>query len=164
MVGGNSIGDIYNPITAGSHNLVGVAAQLAPLGNYGGFTQTMPPLSGSPAIAVGTPTTLSSDQRDYPRTAGLAVDIGAVQGIYVAAGPGKLTGPTDASGSFQFSFTNLTDASFPVFATTNLSQPPGAWTQVGFTTETPAGSGHFQFTDPQAPGYFARRFYHVSSP
>jgi hypothetical protein len=54
---------------------------LAPLGNYGGPTQTMPPLPGSPAIdqaSVLSPA-LTMDQRGAPRPRGLRPDIGAVE-------------------------------------------------------------------------------------
>ena len=64
----------------GSSNLIGVAVLLAPLGTYGGPTQTHPPLPGSPAINAGDalycPTT---DQRGIPRPQGTACDIGAVE-------------------------------------------------------------------------------------
>jgi hypothetical protein len=57
--------------------------RLAPLGNYGGPTQTRPPLAGSPAIGAGSltvlPNGLTADQRGLPRTVGGALDIGAVQ-------------------------------------------------------------------------------------
>jgi hypothetical protein len=67
------------------------------------------------------------------------------------------------NGTFQFSFTNLTGASFQVFAATNAAQPTANWTMIGFATETPAGSGQFQFTDSQATNY-PQRFYRVKSP
>jgi hypothetical protein len=125
----------------------------------------MPPLPGSPLIDAGGVTTLATDQRGYPRTAGLAPDIGAVEGIYNAAGPGKLTRPTRlGDGSIQFGFTNFTGANLPVLAATNLTQPFSTWTHIGFATETPAGSGLYQFTDPQAAGIFPQRFYRVRSP
>ena len=54
--------------------------QLAPLGNYGGPTQTMPPLSGSPAInACVNSTNFTTDQRGVPRALGGISDIGSVQ-------------------------------------------------------------------------------------
>jgi hypothetical protein len=73
--GGDFIGGTY----AGSNNLVGSNPLLAPLGNYGGPTQTMPLLPGSPAIGggksgTGVPT---ADQRYEPRSG--RVDIGAFQ-------------------------------------------------------------------------------------
>jgi autotransporter-associated beta strand protein len=61
---------------------------LSPLGNYGGPTQTMHPLVGSPAIDAGAPTALGTDQRGFARDvdgttpggAGSSVlDIGAVE-------------------------------------------------------------------------------------
>ena len=56
------------------------APLLAPLGNYGGPTHTMPPLSGSPAIdAGGTSSSEKTDQRGFPRLVNEALDIGAVE-------------------------------------------------------------------------------------
>ena len=62
--------------------LLGVNAMLAPLGDWGGPTPTMPPLPGSPAIDGGTDSVtnfLSTNQRGVPRKSGLHVDIGAVE-------------------------------------------------------------------------------------
>ena len=52
------------------------APDLAPLGNYGGPTQTMPPLPGSPAIGAGSvaANTFSTDQRGYARTQNGLID------------------------------------------------------------------------------------------
>lgn len=59
-------------------NLITPILSLAPLGNYGGPTQTMPPLTGSPAIdPLPGFSTLSTDQRGYPRVG--PRDIGAVE-------------------------------------------------------------------------------------
>ena len=64
---------------------------------------------------------LTADQGGYPCQAGAHVDIGAVERIYLAAGPGTLTNVTRlANASIQFGFTNFTDANFPVLATTKL--------------------------------------------
>jgi hypothetical protein len=60
---------------------------LAPLGNYGGPTQTMALLPGSPAIDAGSKdlavdpagNTLTTDQRGFDRIVGIAVDIGAFE-------------------------------------------------------------------------------------
>jgi len=69
---------------------------LAPLGNYGGTTQTMLPLPGSPAICAGSaallPMGLTTDQRGFPRTTSysingtptVCVDAGAVQTNYTS--------------------------------------------------------------------------------
>ena len=64
-------------------NIVGVANPgLAPLGLYGGPTQTMPLLPGSPAIGAGTSSGITTDQRGFPLDS--PIDIGAFQ---VQAGP-----------------------------------------------------------------------------
>ncbi len=70
---------------------------LAPLGDYGGATQTLPPLPGSPARdpangpAVAPFFPLNVDQRGQPRIAGDSVDIGAVE-----------AGAADAPGTLAF--------------------------------------------------------------
>jgi hypothetical protein len=152
-------------VTQTGVNLIDVNPVLAPLDNYGGPTPTMPPLPGSPAIDGCTNgTSFATDQRGFPRIIGLAPDIGAVEGIYNAAGPGRLFGATRlGNGSFMFSFTNYTDTSSTVLASTNVALPLNLWSNLGAALESPAGSGQFQFTDPQATNN-AQRFYRVSSP
>jgi hypothetical protein len=78
IVAGNLAGgDVGGPIS-GNNNLIGGNPLLAPLGNYGGPTQTMPLLPGSPAIGTGTSTGApTTDQRGFNR--GSTVDIGAFQ-------------------------------------------------------------------------------------
>ena len=83
--GGNCAGAITSSIytlssdttcaLAGSGDLNNVNPKLGTLGNYGGPTQTIPLLSGSPAIDAGDPGgctdsqghLLTTDQRGYPR-------------------------------------------------------------------------------------------------
>ncbi len=75
-----------------NHNQVGSGSNpinplLAPLGNHGGPTETMPLLPGSPAIDAGSNALavdangkpLTTDQRGLPRTVNGTVDIGAVE-------------------------------------------------------------------------------------
>jgi hypothetical protein len=71
-------------IVGGTDNLLGTPSQpidplLAPLGEYGGPTLTMPLLPGSPAKGAGTTTegAPNTDQRGFPRAGG--IDIGAFQ-------------------------------------------------------------------------------------
>jgi hypothetical protein len=66
-------------------------------------------------------------------------------------------------GNFQFNFTNLTGASFTVFASTNVALPWSISSNVGPAVELPPGSGQFQFSDPTATNH-AKRFCRVSSP
>ncbi len=85
IVAGNSGGDFWGRVPySGSHDLVGGDPLLAPLGNYGGPTQTMALLPGSPAIGAGiaadypgTSTPITTDQRGEPLAA--LPDIGAFQ-------------------------------------------------------------------------------------
>ena len=60
-------------------NLTAGDSMLAPLGNYGGTTLSMPPLPGSPAIDEAGATSLQTDQRGALRSINGAVDIGAVE-------------------------------------------------------------------------------------
>ena len=53
IVAGNSPSDVSG-INPSGNNLISVDPLLAPLGNYGGPTQTMALLPGSPAIGAGT--------------------------------------------------------------------------------------------------------------
>ncbi len=165
----NSIVSSNTPIDfAGSFsetpNLVGGNALLAPLGNYGGPTQTMPPLPGSPAVDAAATSDFTTDQRGFPRVLGPAPDLGAVEGIFNPAGPGLLTAvPQLENGAFQFGFTNYEGMTQTILTTTNLALPSGQWTILGTAVETPAGSGNFQFADLQATNN-PQRFYRVRSP
>ena len=75
--------DLYSSGSyTGANNLTNGDPLLAPLGNYGGPTQTMPPLPGSPAIDAGDDSVtnfLATDQRGFPRKSGAHVDIGSVE-------------------------------------------------------------------------------------
>jgi len=149
------------PIAAKGVNLTNGNPLLAPLGHYGGFTQTTPPLPGSPAIDAGdTNSAYSIDQRGQPRIVNGIVDAGAVEGVFNPAFP--LTGVTQLGDrSFQFGFTNLSGPSYTVRASTNVASSINTWSDLGAQVESPAGT--FQFTDPQAPNY-PQRFYRVSTP
>jgi hypothetical protein len=79
------------PTSGQNGNLVGAGVQLTPLGNYGGPTQTAPPLPGSTAICAGVvadiPSGVTTDQRGFSRTATYGsnppcVDSGSVQTSY----------------------------------------------------------------------------------
>ncbi|MFO0957351.1 MAG: choice-of-anchor Q domain-containing protein [Isosphaeraceae bacterium] len=69
IAGQKSGGDITSGAFTGSGNVIGVDPALAPLGWYGGPTQTAPPLPGSPALGAGTaPGSPTTDQRGLPRS------------------------------------------------------------------------------------------------
>jgi len=151
---------------SGFNNIVSGDPLLAPLGDYGGPTLTMPPLFGSPALDAGADTVTNSfltDQRGYPRVSGAHVDIGAVEAQVCLGNPPELTGPAmTGSGPFQFAFANNTPGvTFTVFTTTNLALPFSNWTEQGVPIEI--APGQFQFTDAQATNS-PQRFYRVTSP
>ncbi len=85
----------FTPAAGSGNNLpYGIDLRLAPLGYYGGPTLTHAPRPGSLLLDRGSnPANLATDQRGpgFPRTVGLATDIGAVEGI---------TPPPTASGTF----------------------------------------------------------------
>ena len=145
----NLIGDgsgITNLSELDSSNLIGTAADpinplLGPLADYGGPTQTMALLPGSPAIDAGSnalaidPTTgqpLAYDQRGLPRIVNNVVDIGAFESsgftVTVTSGSGQSTGP-------------LTAFSAPLVATVTANNPsePVAGGLVTFTAP-PSGA------------------------
>jgi hypothetical protein len=92
---GNNGGNVVGFYNAPSPTKASPDVALAPLGNYGGTTQTMIPLLGSPAICAGTTAnataaSLTTDQRGFARTTTYTiggtptpcVDAGAVQTGY----------------------------------------------------------------------------------
>ena len=103
--GNNLIGETDGSSGWVSSDLTGTIAMpldplLAPLGNYGGPTQTMALLPGSPAIDAGSnaliPAGVTTDQRGCPRIINSVVDIGAFESsgftITVTSGSGQSTG------------------------------------------------------------------------
>ena len=105
-------------------NTIPIDARLAPLGNYGGTTQTHALLSDSPAIDAGSdcvidltcpsnnpPAALTTDQRGavFPRKVGNAVDIGAFEANSVSTPTGQniSVAPTN---NLNLNFGNVTTA------------------------------------------------------
>lgn len=145
----------------GQHNVSSGNPQLAPLGNYGGPTLTMPPLAGSPAINGCTGgTAFTTDQRGQPRILGGFADIGAVEGVFNPRFP-LVNMTLIGGGNVQFAFTNLSGPSYRVLASTDVATPLNMWSDLGAPLEAPAGV--FTFIDPQATNYL-QRFYHVATP
>ena len=95
LVGNNLIGDNSNSGQLASGGLIGTAdtpidPKLAPLGFYGGPTQTMPPLPGSPAIGAASLLALraSTDQTGNRRSeTRLPADLGAVEAFPLSTAP-----------------------------------------------------------------------------
>ena len=75
LIGNSSGGSGYV-----ASDLLNINPLLAPLGDYGGPTQTMPLLPGSPAINAGDGTNApTTDQRGFARVVNGTVDIGAFE-------------------------------------------------------------------------------------
>ena len=82
-----SVSNDFVGARTGTNDLIGGDPKLAPLGNYGGPTQTMAALAGSPAIGAGSVALavgpdgkpLTADQRGLPRFINGRVDIGAYE-------------------------------------------------------------------------------------
>jgi hypothetical protein len=82
--------------------------------------------------------------------------------LLLTPGSLKITG-TGASAAISFGFTNASGLGFSVLAQTNPALPAASWSLLGTAVENPAGSGHYQFTDP-APPTNATRFYLLRQP
>ncbi len=136
----------YNLIgnTAGSSGWVSTDLQdvnplLAPLGNYGGPTQTMALLPGSPAIGAGNVASITNppfsgppytDQRGDPRLTNGTVDIGAFESHGFTI--------TYSSGRFQAATVNTGFGAPLVVSVTSADGEP---VQGGVVTFNPPGSG-----------------------
>ena len=104
---------------AGAFNLTSGDPQLSPLGHWGGPTQTMPPLPGSPVTDAGGTTALVTDQRGMARVLGGGLDLGAFESAisnYTASGLTIYARVpiADSAGEFEIS----TDPDFLPFVST----------------------------------------------
>lgn len=85
LIGENGVSGVEGATLAASDIVptVGISAILAPLGDYGGLTQTHLLVPGSPAINAGDialiPAGVTTDQRGFPRIQDGTVDIGAME-------------------------------------------------------------------------------------
>jgi sugar lactone lactonase YvrE len=129
---------------------------LAPLGNYGGPTQTLIPPPGSTAICAGSVTglsnaynnynlTLPTDQRGdgninstYPGTGGSCVDAGSVQTNYALAFTTQP--PSNPTGNLSITpapVVGLTESGAPAaFATNSVTMTDSASLLTGTTSES----------------------------
>ncbi|MBK6866830.1 MAG: IPTL-CTERM sorting domain-containing protein [Burkholderiales bacterium] len=127
---------------------------LSALGNYGGSTQTMLPLPGSPAICAGTATPtslalLATDQRGATRgfngyTPSPCVDAGAVQTHYALTftqQPGDALVNTAMSPAPQMQLTENGAPFTQAPATLTMALPAGQGSVSGATATTSASDG-----------------------
>jgi Bacterial Ig-like domain (group 2) len=151
IIAGNGSGDVLGAFASQGNNLVGrqdaatssgwvstdilnTSAQLEPLGNYGGPTQTVALLPNSPAInagasGTGVPTT---DQRGLGRVG--ATDIGAVESQGYTLTP--VAGSTPQSADADFAFANP----LGVTLTENVTHAPISGVTISFAVPA-SGAG-----------------------
>jgi hypothetical protein len=82
--------------------------------------------------------------------------------INITSGSTRIVG-SGTSAAVQFTFTNASGLSFSILATNTISAPKTNWPVIGTAIENPAGSGSYQFTDPN-PATNAVRFYILRQP
>jgi hypothetical protein len=149
-----------------THSLVDVDPMLAPLGDYGGPTQTMALLPGSPAIDAGDSTAAGlpgSDQRGFARISGAAVDIGAYEVQAISLSPATL--PDGAYGAAYNQALTANEAGYQgtfSFAVTTGALPAGLSLASDGTlsgTPTAAGASSFTVTATDSAGFTANQSY-----
>ena len=134
IIAGNTGGDLSGSGINGTNvnNLVGGTPLLAPLGNYGGTTETQIPLPGSPAIDTGGAGCSATDQRGVTRPQGAACDVGAVESQGFTAGT--------LTGNNQSAVVNTPFTSAVGFTVSDTNSEPVQGGQVTFTI-TPGMGG-----------------------
>jgi len=158
IVSGNGV-DTTGSYTDNGGNLVGASSiNLAPLGSYGGLTQTMPPLPGSPAICGGTSANATAasqttDQRGLPFDplcpAGQnLVDSGAVQTSYALAFTTNPPANVHTGAAISPApVVELTESGIAASAATNSVSVSDHSSKVGGTLSTSLSSGYATFSN-----------------
>ncbi|MEP6662128.1 MAG: hypothetical protein ABJC04_00565 [Verrucomicrobiota bacterium] len=83
--------------------------------------------------------------------------------LTVVASRPVITSSAVVGGFFTLTFSGTTGATYSIVSSTDIATPLSSWTVVGTATESPAGSGQFQFTD-SSPATSSQRFYTVRLP
>jgi hypothetical protein len=91
-----------------------------------------------------------------------SVSTGPILPLTITAGSTHIVG-AGASAAVEFAFTNAPGLSFSILATNNVTAPRATWPVIGTAVENPAGSGNYQFTDPN-PATNSTRFYILRQP
>jgi len=140
-----------------ANNLIGGNPQLSPLGWYGGATQTMLPLPGSPAIGAGMATATdapTTDQRGFarPSMTGSTVDVGAVQTNYLlVTTTADVSDSPSGCSSTGGAPCSLRDAlGLAASGGTDIAFAPGVIGVITLTTPLPAITGNLDLVGPGA--------------
>ena len=152
---GSGISNLTDLEASALNNLIGTTADpinplLAPLADYGGPTQTMALLPGSPAIDAGSNALavdangnpLTTDQRGLPRVVGTSVDIGAFESQGFTLTP--VTGSTPQGTPVNSPFANP----LAVIVTANNPMEPVAGGVVTFSAPASGASANLSGTTP----------------
>jgi hypothetical protein len=128
--------------------------KIAPLADNGGFTLTIALLSGSPAIdAADSAFVTTTDQRGFPRPAGLASDLGAFE--YGSVMP-------------VLSFSRAGGQGFNLVASGNTGQVCRLLASPDLSKWTPIATNQFgsdgSLVFPIDPGAATRQFYRLVMP
>ncbi len=126
LVGANIVQSLAGNAPTGIGTIINAAPVLAALGSYGGPTQTMPPLPGSPALDRGDNTQIpidpatglpfTTDQRGFARISNGTADIGAVE---TSAAQVTVAGDNGSPGTLRSIVSAATDV------TTTITFAPG---------------------------------------
>jgi hypothetical protein len=142
-------------VTVNPGSITGVPAQLGPLQNNGGPTQTMMPAPTSPVINAGDPAFAppsATDQRGFARVVAGRVDMGAVEvngGVFQLSSATYSVNEDGASITITVNRTGGTDPATVNYATSNGSASAGAdYTASSGTLNFAAGQTSATFNVP----------------
>ena len=144
------------PTSGGGNIYAGSGLTLAPLGNYGGPTQTLLPLPGSSAICAGSasliPSAATTDQRGFSNenttysgftASAPCVDAGSVQTNYTAAAFNNTsyTGTVNLAGTTPSLIVSITENGQNIDGVPVTLSFSGTGTATGTSATTVAGTG-----------------------
>lgn len=141
-------------LVLGATSLTNTNPKLGSLANNGGFTLTMLPQSGSPAVNGGNDTNSPlSDQRGVSRPSGSHVDIGAVEAatLTVTTAPQNQTVAVGANAAFTINVSGEAPLTYQwTFGTNIITSATGATCTL--TSVTLAQAGNYQVVVTNAFG------------
>ena len=136
-------------------NINGQDPQLGPLQNNGGPSETRELLSNSPAIDAGSdlvlnsPSSLTTDQRGYPRKIGGHVDMGAFE--FEFGGRLRVISISRSGSDVRIDFQALQGASYRLLRKSAVTD--ATWQSIpGIADLTATSTGPARITDPGAVG------------